>query len=66
MNAQDTKRLIEIAGLLGSTLKEVEGLVEKYETPKPQRKRRNLKQERKEKYLYLLQSGKMKKKKAYR
>lgn len=65
MNAQDTKRLIEIAGLLGSTLKEVEGLVEKYETPKPQRKRRNLKQERKEKYLYLLQSGKMKKKKAY-
>ena len=65
MNAQDTKRLIEIAGLLGSTLKEVEGLVEKYETPKPKRKRRNLKQERKEKYLYLLQSGKMKKKKAY-
>ena len=65
MNAQDTKRLIEIAGLLGSTLKEVEGLVEKYEAPKPQRKRRNLKQERKEKYLYLLQSGKMKKKKAY-
>jgi len=65
MNAQDAKRLNEIAGLLGSTLQEVKGLVDKYESPKPPKKRRNLKQERKEKYLYRLQSGKMRKTKAY-
>lgn len=62
MNAQDTKKLKQLAGVLGSALEEVQGLLEKYEEPKPPRK--NLKTERIDKYRYKFLSGQMTKRKA--
>jgi hypothetical protein len=62
MNAQDTKKLRQLAGVLGSALNEVQGLLEKYEEPQPPRK--NHKQERIENYRYKFLSGQMTKRKA--
>lgn len=64
MNAQDAKKLKQLAGVLGSALKEVQGLLEKYEEPQPPRKRHIQKEERIEKYRYKFLSGQMTKRKA--
>jgi hypothetical protein len=61
MDQKDIKRLKEIAGVLGSALNEVQGLLEKYEEPQPPRK--NHRQERIEKYRYKFLSGQMRKRK---
>lgn len=62
MNAADAKKLKQIAGVLGSTLKEVQGLLEKYEEPQPPR--RNVREDRIEEYRYKFLSGQMTKRKA--
>lgn len=61
MNKQDAKKLRQLAGVLGSALKEVQGLLEKYEEPQPPRK--NHRQERVERYRYKFLSGQMTKRK---
>jgi len=61
MDQKDIKRLKEIAGVLGSALNEVQGLLEKYEEPQPPRK--NHRQERIERYRYKFLSGQMRKRK---
>lgn len=59
MTQQDVKRLNELKGVLGNALREVEGLVAKYDEPTSPPKRRSLKAERKNDYKYKLLSGKM-------
>jgi hypothetical protein len=63
MDKQDIKRLKEIAGVLGSALNEVQGLLEKYKEPQPPPSRTSRRQERIEKYRYKFLSGQMRKRK---
>lgn len=62
MNSQDAKKLKQLAGVLGSALKEVQGLLEKYEEPQPPRPRNSRKQELVESYRFKFLSGQMTKK----
>ena len=63
MDQKDIKKLKEIAGVLGSALKEVEGLLEKYEEPRPPRPRNSQREERINSYRYKFLSGQMSRRK---
>jgi len=59
MDSQDIKRLNELKGVLGNALREVEGLLAKYEEPQPLRHRNSHKKDRINDYRYRFLSGGM-------
>ncbi len=59
LNKKDIEKLNSITRLLRKLLSEMEEIMDKVDQPSPPRKRRNLKQERIEKYLRMIDSGRM-------
>lgn len=58
MTEKDKKKLDQIARVLGSAMADLQELSAKYESGQPaNRKRQNLKQQRKDKYRQKLESG---------
>lgn len=57
MNSEDIKKLQSIARVLGSAMADLQELTAKIDSQPVNQKRRNLKEIRKDKYRYLIDSG---------
>lgn len=62
LSKSDIEKLNQIAAVLGNALAELEAITAKVSQPAAPRKRRNLKQARKEKYEYMFASGQLRRK----
>jgi hypothetical protein len=56
---KDKEKLERIAKVLGSAMADLQELTDKYDSQPVNRKRRNLKQDRTDKYEYMFNSGKI-------